>query len=126
MWGALQLLLISDLPLAQDAHWSRALGRWWRGPAGPTRQPWWEAVADTSAPMEQRRPAFEAAVQHVHDHYLYQAKQESILRLADGQRVVDEYCALVQFQRWIRPRLWQAVEVAGGCGAQSRHTPPLN
>jgi len=97
LWGPLQLLLISDLPLAQDEHWTRALERWWSGPTGPTRQPWWEAVADVSAPMQQRRPAFQAAVRHVHDHYLDQAKQESILRQEHRQRPVDEYCALLQF-----------------------------
>ena len=126
LWGALQLLLIHDLPLAQDEHWTRALERWWSGPTGPTRQPGWEAVADTTAPMQQRRPAFQAAVRHVHDQYLDQAKQESILRLEYGQRPVVEYCALLQFQRWIQTRQWQAEEVAGGSGAQSRHAPPLN
>jgi hypothetical protein len=113
---ALQSLLLADM---HNAHWSVSLATWWEGPDGPTRQPGWEVAADISAPMEQRQLAFNAAVQYAHVHYLDQERQE-VLRMEFGQRPVTEYCALLQFQRWIHTRQWHAEEAVGGDRARPR------
>ena len=91
--------------------WKQIIRLWWNSDDCPSSLPEWGRWDDDRLTLWQRFLCFNRlVVTKIHDRCLTAQVQENILKWGYGERDVEGYAVLQQFQRWIQFREWDSLE----------------